>query len=56
MEYILISDTDPDVLAKKVNDSIKNGYVPAGGLACFVQPLLYKFFQAMIKTKGTQTE
>lgn len=60
IKYIVISANDNDILASKVNDSIKIGWQPFGGV-CFHRDEIdskscnWYFQQAMVKYENQPT-
>ena len=54
MDYILVGWYYEDEFLEMVNEKIKEGYTPIGGVAIKEHPG-YAFYQAMIKEKTNET-
>jgi len=49
MEYKILADTEPNLLEKRVNEHIQEGWQPLGGIAIPTDNEGEFYFQAMIK-------
>lgn len=58
MQYKILTASNAEQLALAVNASIKDGWVPVGGVACMREPHYGdpSYYQAMIKGKPNESK
>ena len=52
MEYIVVTECNPELLGEHVNKNCQEGWIPSGSMSIVIDPdQTYYFFQPMIKRK-----